>query len=297
MEGNIEDNDVESLNMHSSIIDVPFDYDNIIYPENIRKYIGSITKPPYGGNDYMIHIKKGKGRELIRKSFPTYDSAFDYIKMYNIERGLVRNIVYMCSLYINVRLTKGQYMKCDKEDMELVQNYLLFADYHGRNKYRVGCSSLIPDDNDSSRYFHNIIMEHIPTKTDTVDHIDSREGGLDNRRDNLRIVNKNVQSINKQKHRNNTTGITGVCFDKRRNRYYAYWKEEGKVKRKIFSCKKYGKKEAKKKAIKVRKRKERTLPNYRDVYLERKKRKCIDSDKDDEEEEEEEEDNKRKRVD
>jgi AP2 domain len=59
-----------------------------------------------------------------------------------------------------------------------------------------------------------------------VDHKD-REATLDNRRQNLRVtLDKNQQ--NQGKHKNNTSGFKGVCWDKRKAQWRARISAGGK---------------------------------------------------------------------
>ena len=50
------------------------------------------------------------------------------------------------------------------------------------------------------------------------DHIHGKESRYDNRKSNLRIVDRSKNKINAPKHSNNTSGITGVCWHKRKKR-------------------------------------------------------------------------------
>lgn len=51
------------------------------------------------------------------------------------------------------------------------------------------------------------------------DHINRDK--LDNCRENLRIATRSQNKANSVKHRDNTSGFKGVCFDKSRNRWLA----------------------------------------------------------------------------
>jgi len=59
-------------------------------------------------------------------------------------------------------------------------------------------------------------------KNELYDHINKNK--LDCRRNNLRIANKQINSINREAPSNSLTSITGVSFDKKRNKYRAYVK-------------------------------------------------------------------------
>lgn len=53
-----------------------------------------------------------------------------------------------------------------------------------------------------------------------VDHIDHNT--LDNRRENLRICTMNENSSHRKKQQNNTSGVIGVCWSKKDNKWMAY---------------------------------------------------------------------------
>lgn len=67
-------------------------------------------------------------------------------------------------------------------------------------------------------YLHRFLLQ--TKKEDYGDH--KNHNPLDNRRSNIRIVNKSQNAMNKKMQSNNTSGIIGVTF--RRERKYSYWK-------------------------------------------------------------------------
>ena len=96
--------------------------------------------------------------------------------------------------------------------------------------------------------FHRMLMN--PPQGFDVDHVNGCR--MDNRPENLRIVSKSVNKINQPKV-HHKFGVAGVYYDKRRSRYVARWKDNGKMIHKYFLVKRYGHDLARKLAIQARK--------------------------------------------
>ena len=108
-----------------------------------------------------------------------------------------------------------------------------------------------------TKFIHKILAETFinnPDDKKCVDHIDRNK--LNNNLNNLRWVTISENMRNQTKHKNNKSGIIGVCFDKSRNRWIAQWYDnEGKTNFKSFLCNKYP--NAKQLSIEYRKEMER----------------------------------------
>ena len=66
---------------------------------------------------------------------------------------------------------------------------------------------------------HRYIMNLETCSYPIIDHKNNKK--FDNRKDNLRIANKQTNQINRKENKNNKSGIKGVSLDKRNNKYYA----------------------------------------------------------------------------
>ena len=77
-----------------------------------------------------------------------------------------------------------------------------------------------------SRHSHRIIWEMLEGKIPDgmeVDHINGIRN--DNRIENLRVVNRTCNQLNKKRMSNNASGITGVSFDKNKRRWKAQFRK------------------------------------------------------------------------
>lgn len=115
--------------------------------------------------------------------------------------------------YVKVSMSNGSYMLCDIEDWENLKNRYWSVNAVG---YAVSCGK---------DYFHKKITN---TTSEIVDHINMNK--LDNRKCNLRIADKKINSINRGLQSNNKTGYKGVYHDRR----YGTWNARVTVNRKTI---------------------------------------------------------------
>ena len=108
---------------------------------------------------------------------------------------------------------KGEKFYIDDEDFELIKPYKWFIDSNG---YVV---SHLEDD--SYIYMHRLIMGLSSGDELEVDHVLGGETTKDNRRYNLRIVVHSENQMNRKIQNNNTSGVTGVWYDKKSNKWVA----------------------------------------------------------------------------
>lgn len=66
-------------------------------------------------------------------------------------------------------------------------------------------------------YLHNIIMNFTPNKIEEIDHINGES--LDNRKSNLRKVNRQINIQNSKPRKENKFGIRGLSYNKKSNLY------------------------------------------------------------------------------
>ena len=126
---------------------------------------------------------------------------------------------------MEIPLTRGQVAIIDVEDWYLIKDYKWFA-YWCPSKKGYYAMTHIPDGKGSysNTGMHRLIMD--AKKGEIVDHINGH--GLNNTRNNLRIVTARENAINQKLRINNTSGKMGVTFDKERNNWRVRIHIEGK---------------------------------------------------------------------
>ena len=105
-----------------------------------------------------------------------------------------------------LKTANGAEFLIDSEDFEKVQGYGWYA-VKGRNTSYIRAQ--IPGSGERGKkiYLHHLIVGQ-PSKGHEVDH--KNQNGLDNRRENLRIVPRSVNRANSKQYANNKTGYRGV---------------------------------------------------------------------------------------
>ena len=95
----------------------------------------------------------------------------------------------------------------DASDIDIVSLYTWCIDVEGYVRT-----------NTNNMYLHIMLLGKRDNMV--VDH--ENQNKLDNRKFNLRFVSKSTNAINSKHNKNNKTGIKGVFFHKKRNKYIAY---------------------------------------------------------------------------
>lgn len=121
----------------------------------------------------------------------------------------------------SIPLTQGKHLLIDDEDVALVAEFHWYAHKQGGNWYaHANTRGQRPR---QSVLLHRHILGAI--KGDLVDHINGN--GLDNRRENLRIVTAQGNACNRRVRRDSISGVKGVR--KRRSRWIAYITKNGSL--------------------------------------------------------------------
>ena len=110
--------------------------------------------------------------------------------------------------------SKGEEFYFDLEDYDKIKDYCWFIDNEGYLKaYSSDLSKIVS--------IHRIITELNDSSYD-VDHKNGKLSRNDNRKSNIRIATRSQNNMNKDKQKNNKSGITGVGWHKASNKWMAY---------------------------------------------------------------------------
>jgi hypothetical protein len=132
-------------------------------------------------------------------------------------------------LYREVILTQGQVAIVDSEDYDLVSKHKWYALWDDDTKSYYAVRNEITENGHALIRMHRFLLGLGPGDEPFGDH--ENHNTLDNRRSsNLRIANVTESNRNRRRQRNNTSGTTGVSFDKSSGMWRAHIKIDGKQK-------------------------------------------------------------------
>ena len=137
----------------------------------------------------------------------------------NIERikqmgkdNILRNTFEIVNEVVYVYFNNTQnYFTCDKSDIYLLNDVTWFESEYGYARAYV---------NGKYVFFHNQVLGRDTSLLFVCDHIDGNR--LNNQKTNLRVVTRAQNAINRGLNKNNTSGITGVSWDKGSKKWIAY---------------------------------------------------------------------------
>jgi len=108
-----------------------------------------------------------------------------------------------------IKLTKGKFALVDDEDFEYLSQWNWYVSSH---------NYAITTTKKPCLYMHRIVNK--TPKGILTDHINRNT--LDNRKCNLRIADKRINSINKGTQSNNTSGYRGISWNKNHKKWETY---------------------------------------------------------------------------
>lgn len=116
-----------------------------------------------------------------------------------------------------IPLTQGQFAIVDDEDYQELMKYRWYAHYDKSSKgYYAGRGDYSGEKRKDIKMHRQIINTPTGTYTDHINH-----NTLDNRKCNLRPCTHSQNHMNQRKRSNNTSGITGVHWEKKASKWTA----------------------------------------------------------------------------
>jgi len=184
------------------------------------------------------------------KCFPSREDAESELIRQNHENRLdIKNTIIDKGDHYSVKSPGNKEFLADKCDLPFIEAHI----WSPTNKNYV-----VTNQNGKKIRFHNLILGYTPNMNCSIDHINRNP--LDNRRPNLRLVNQQIQNINRNPR--NLAIQSGVYLSK--NRWIANWVDEfGNTKAVTFNINKYGFEPAKQLAVAKRSEMELRLNHYR----------------------------------
>lgn len=121
--------------------------------------------------------------------------------------------------------SKGEAFYFDLEDYDEIKDYHW---YINKNGYLISRKS----GKDKAVLFHRIVMNALSDdwKEIQIDHIHGEQSKNDNRKSNLRIATASQNGMNKKILPTNNSGVTGVFWHKKREKWIAYITVDGERK-------------------------------------------------------------------
>ena len=111
--------------------------------------------------------------------------------------------------------SKGEEFYFDLEDYDKIKDYCWMINNRGYVEYSLRKNKIA-----KHILMHKVIMDS-PDEED-VDHINGKKSRNDNRKQNLRKCSHQMNMCNYTKPKNNTSGVTGVSYDKTHNVWKSY---------------------------------------------------------------------------
>lgn len=162
----------------------------------------------------MTKLPKYKLESGHTKSCGCYAKEFSKKNFENHQQFRKYNTYDLTGVYgIGYTSNTNKQFYFDKEDYDKIKINCWYEDNYGyavsRNINKIGKSVNIK--------MHRLIMNDFSNKV--IDHINHNT--LDNRKQNLRIVTRVQNQMNMSKRKDNTSGFTGVHFNKRSDKWMA----------------------------------------------------------------------------
>ena len=128
-------------------------------------------------------------------------------------------------MVVHFSLTTGEMAWISDEDADLAR-LSWQRSTHGHLQRNLRHGKGVRTNQDLARTIMERLLARSLTPTDIVEHIDGDL--LNNRRENLRLLGKSALRQRDPLRHNNTSGYTGVSYDRKRHLWKAYISQQGK---------------------------------------------------------------------
>jgi hypothetical protein len=140
----------------------------------------------------------------INEEFDSAVEAVNFLIQKNKDENLPnKNMIWEYENYLKVELTQGQFTKVNKNDLDIIESYIWFA-----NPNRDSYYATTHDCNGTIYYLHRALYNKYKLTIDddkTIDHINRDK--LDNQLTNLRTATASEQMLNQNIRVDNTSGV------------------------------------------------------------------------------------------
>lgn len=179
---------------------------------------------PCGKPQVMWNCKCSCGKDFVTRALQLKNG--ESRSCGHLQKEIVSKLMKERKLYNTYDLSgeygigydnNGKEFYFDLEDHKIITNYYWMVNSDGYVE-----ANVTNEDNKRIK-LHRLIMNVVDEdwKRVQVDHVHGKESRNDNRKSNLRIVTRSQNNMNIGLRSNNTSGVTGVDFVKKKNKWRA----------------------------------------------------------------------------
>lgn len=204
----------------------------------------------------LIDTAKHHCHNLFGLSFSEEWKHSSNPKKYKKKSKTYKNDTKKCydekNTWIEVKLSQRQTAMISDEDFKELDKYVWCVKKDKTNKSFYMKRTDYSNNKKKTVAFQNEVLTYHDFSAGKIDHFD--RNGLNNKRENLRLLTDGENNVNRCMFSNNTSGSVGVSYHKQNDGWIARWQDKnGKHNSKYFSCKTHGGSEnAKRLAIQYR---------------------------------------------
>lgn len=177
---------------------------------------------PCGKKQTMWNCKCSCGKDFVTRALQLKNGESKSCG--HLQREIVSQLMQSKRSYNTYDLSGEYGIGIDNNEKQFyfdIEDYDKIKDYYWAINGNGYVESI--DKNDNKIYLHRLVMHvlHESWQVVQVDHIHGEKTRNDNRKSNLRIATRSQNNMNIGVRNNNTSGVTGVGFVKKRNKWRA----------------------------------------------------------------------------